>query len=569
MNEWKRCGKKFFSWICVAALLAWTLCAGAAGADAAVLAKQCSLTVTITNKVDEMTTPVAGIEVDICQVAGLDGSGGYRLTDRFSGAEISLAELIGGSEVENAEKAKEIYQYIKANGISYQTAYTDSSGNAPFYQLEQGIYVVFGISGQAVSFSPYLVFLPLTVNGSTIYDVNSMPKTTDDQSGNLYKSIAVTKLWDDNNDSAGKRPVGVTVTLYRDSIEYKSVVLNAENIWKHTFEQLPASGTYTVAETAVPGYTAAYSGSEEAGFVITNTYKTNPPGGGGSYIPDTGSISVKKVWINEGGESEDRPESITVQLIKNGTVVKTAPLNDTNHWQHTFAELSTSDSYTVKEITPANYTVTYSGNASNGYTIKNAYTPGTTDPGDTPKPDTPPTPQTTEISVKKVWSDHDDAAGARPKKITVKLIADSSVYKKLTLSSKNNWKATFTDLPVNHTYTILEEAVTNYTAVYSGSASEGYRIKNKYTKGTTDPGVPPDSTDPSDGNNHNRPGSNPDDYTDPDETDPKTYSSTPVKQVIPQTGFIVWPVYVLLGLGVLLILCGGIDIVADDSRRET
>lgn len=565
MNEWKRYGKKFFSWICVTALLAWTLCAGAAGADAAVLAKEsCSLTVTITNKADEMTTPVAGIQVDICQVAGLDGSGGYRLTDSFSGAEISLAELTGGSEVENAEKAKEIYQYIKANGITYQTAYTDSSGNASFYQLEQGIYVVFGISGQAVGFSPYLAFLPLTVNGSTIYDVNSIPKTTDGQSGDLYKSIDVMKLWDDNNDSAGKRPVGVTITLYRDSIEYKSVVLNGENSWKHTFEQLPASGTYTVEETAVPGYTAAYSGSEEAGFVIINTYKTNPPGGGGSYIPDTGSISVKKVWVNESGESEERPDSITVQLIRNKSVYQTVTLNENNDWKHTFTGLSTSDSYTIKEITPANYTAAYSGNASSGYTITNAYTPGTTDPGNPPAPDTPPTPQTTEISVKKVWSDQEDAAGVRPEKITVKLIADSSVYQKVTLSSKNHWKAVFTDLPVNHTYTILEEAAANYTAVYSGSASEGYRIKNKYTKGTTDPGVPPDSTEPGSGQEHNRP----DDYTEPDETDSKTYSSTPVKPIIPQTGFIVWPVYMLLGLGVLLIIWGSIDIVRDDSPKD-
>ena len=75
------------------------------------------------------------------------------------------------------------------------------------------------------------------------------------------------------------------------------------------------------------------------------------------------SITIKKVWNTD--ETSKVPDSVTVQLLRNGSVVKTATLNTQNQWQVTFPEMPESDDYSVREINiPQGFTVTY---AQNGY----------------------------------------------------------------------------------------------------------------------------------------------------------------------------------------------------------
>ena len=75
------------------------------------------------------------------------------------------------------------------------------------------------------------------------------------------------------------------------------------------------------------------------------------------------SITIKKVWNTD--ETSTVPDSVTVQLLRNGTVVKTATLNAQNQWQVTFPDMPERDDYSVQEINiPQGFTVTY---AQNGY----------------------------------------------------------------------------------------------------------------------------------------------------------------------------------------------------------
>jgi hypothetical protein len=70
-------------------------------------------------------------------------------------------------------------------------------------------------------------------------------------------------------------------------------------------------------------------------------------------------ITIKKAW-NTGGASK-APNSVTVQLLKNGVVVKTATLNAKNNWQVTYTDMPESDSYSILEINiPKGFTATYS-----------------------------------------------------------------------------------------------------------------------------------------------------------------------------------------------------------------
>ena len=71
------------------------------------------------------------------------------------------------------------------------------------------------------------------------------------------------------------------------------------------------------------------------------------------------SITIKKVWNTDA--STEAADSVTVQLLKNGNVVKTATLNAQNNWQVTYTGMPASDAYSIQEINvPKGFTATYS-----------------------------------------------------------------------------------------------------------------------------------------------------------------------------------------------------------------
>ena len=73
------------------------------------------------------------------------------------------------------------------------------------------------------------------------------------------------------------------------------------------------------------------------------------------------SITIKKVWNTD--KSTEAADSVTVQLLKNGNVVKTATLNAQNNWQVTYTDMPESDAYSIKEVNvPKGFTATYMQN---------------------------------------------------------------------------------------------------------------------------------------------------------------------------------------------------------------
>ena len=71
------------------------------------------------------------------------------------------------------------------------------------------------------------------------------------------------------------------------------------------------------------------------------------------------SITIKKVWNTDA--STEAADRVTVQLLRNGNVVKTANLNAQNNWQVTYTGMPESDAYSIQEIdVPKGFTATYS-----------------------------------------------------------------------------------------------------------------------------------------------------------------------------------------------------------------
>lgn len=482
---------------------------------------------------DEEDTPVPNINVTLCQVA-VTAAGGTTLTPQFEQLPLSVDQLCNDSGAQHAET---VYQYVHAKELDGSVQTTNSKGVVYFEGLEQGIYLVFEEGGQGVSFQPYLVTLPVQINGQLIYHVSSQPKTSRTETGTFW----VSKLWEDHTNAAGKRPGSVQVTLLHDGKAERKVTLSAENDWQYRFHQLDAQGTYTVKEQAVSRYRSAYYPVIE-GCVIVNTYT----GGGGGTIPSTGHVCVYKVWDDAG----TRPDRITVQLVSDGTVVKTATLSAANSWSYTFTGLDKSKTYTVQEVPVAGYAASYSGNAASGITITNRHTPQPDQPNDPEKPDPPtpvvPDPEQIDIPLQVVWDDEKDRAGARPEAVTVHLIANGSIISTLQAGSDGAWTGVFAGVPADLAYSVWQLSVEGYSTAYYGSAAEGFTVANTYRKETQpDPPSPP--TPP----------------TPPEEVEPPV---TPVRPTIPQTGMELWPLWLLLAAGGLLVVLGWVDICR--GRKE-
>lgn len=492
---------------------------------------------------DSADQSVENIAVEVICVAGISG-GTCALKPEFTSLDISGTELLSNPSAEYAEK---VYQYVYAQELEGTIKLTNGVGKANFPGLSKGVYLVFEHGGQAVSFEPYLVTIPSVISGSEAYSITSTPKTTDTDT----KTLACQKFWEDNLDAAGKRPDSILVTVYRDGVPFRTVTLSAANSWQHKFYMLPNTGIYTVEESPVTDYQAAYTPVLD-GCIIVNTYiggSGSGGGGGGGTPPEPdptpAHVCVTKIWDDDDNAEGKRPGSITVQLLQDNTVIKTAMLSKANSWKYTFTGLDASKTYTVKEITVTDYSASYSGSASTGIYILNRYT-GATDPG-TPPPPVIPQPEQVSIPVSIQWEDQNDAAGKRPGVATVHLIADGSIIATLQLYPGNSWKGTFSGVPADLSYTVWQVGVAEYTTAYAGNANEGFVITNTYTEGKTDPGIPPTPTPPQ-----------PDQPEVP--VDPEKPPVSPSEPMIPQTGAEVFPVYLMMTIGICLVLLGVIDL---------
>jgi len=157
---------------------------------------------------------------------------------------------------------------------------------------------------------------------------------------------------------------------------------------------LPAGITYqTVEEEAnQDGYTTSSTG--EAGAIPVDATAavsfTNFRDSGGSDITYT-SVTVKKVWkLDDGGTAAD---SVTVQLLRNGTVWDTVTLNDSNNWTKSWTGLNDDDTWAVREVdVPEGFTATMEKSGMT-FTITNDDIGETPPPEETDPPEETPPPE--------------------------------------------------------------------------------------------------------------------------------------------------------------------------------
>lgn len=338
---------------------------------------------------------------------------------------------------------------IDSKVVTEKDGWAWSFTNLPKYENE-GTEIVYSVTETPVD------------NYSASYDGYNVVNThTPEQT-----SINVSKAWEDNDDQDGIRPDSITVKLFADGKDTgKTLVLDAKNNWTGSFTGLDKSANsktivYTVEEVQVDGYSAVVTGTQEDGFLITN-----------SHSPELTQISGSKTWDDNNNKDGVRPESITIRLLKNGKEIESRVITEKDGWAWNFTDLPKYESsgaeiqYTITEDAVTGYTTTY-----DGYNVINSYNP-----------------EEISITVTKSWVDSNNADKTRPDRITVKLYADGvDTGKTLVLSQDSNWSGSFTGLSKYNDgklmkYTIEEVAVQGYNTVIKGNVENGFVITNSHT----------------------------------------------------------------------------------------
>ena len=330
-------------------------------------------------------------------------------------------------------------------------------------------------------------------NGSTMNSDNAYITTLTNEHTPEKTSATVEKRWRDNDNQDGKRPESITVILKKSvnglvgTVDTYTLTAGEDGSWKKTVDDLPKyeNGTeiqyfWEESQEGLNGYQPLPSETGDNMTLLVN-----------AYTPEETSVSVQKVWNDDGNRDGIRPESITVTLYAEADgvakhKVDEAVLDETNLWTATKSGLA-------KNVNGKPYTYTWEEeNVPEGYTLTTGY-----DSEDTSKTILTNThiPEKVEASVEKVWNDNNNQDGKRPTGITVKLYgkageAAAEEILETTLNEANNWKYTKTDLlkfknGVAYTYYWTEETqLPGYTveaAQQNGEKSFVTTLTNTHT----------------------------------------------------------------------------------------
>ena len=276
--------------------------------------------------------------------------------------------------------------------------------------------------------------------------------------------IPVTKVWDDNSNSAGNRPESIKVKLYAKTADGGKVLVqektltsanvdsNDPNKWTYTFTsnyEMDAKnriykyrdqGTeieYIVEEEPIENYSTSIKQNKDTNGNIKVTI-TNSQG--------TTKIEVMKIWFDRSNRDGKRPDSVKIMLYEeqeDGTLIEAKDENgnhitmtlqsqrdktvnqgitwgNNTHWYGAFKNLPTHrNGKEIKYVVKEDQNVTLNGTKTTlqelGYEDEYDYSNPTYI-----KVTNRYIPEKIKITVKKVWDDDNNRDGLRPSSINLR-----------------------------------------------------------------------------------------------------------------------------------------------------
>ena len=230
-------------------------------------------------------TPLVGAEFRLYYVAAVDAYGSLTPTEAFARMPVTLDAESGWESL-----ASTLEGYVQLEQVPADSrGVTDSNGEVSFFggsqRLPLGLYLVLGERhtqrGKTYEAKPFVVLVPAEVEGNWEYHVTAYAKFRivtppggggGDDDDTVFRKVL--KVWDDSGQEHD-RPAQVRVKLLKNGKVYDTVTLTAENLWRHTWQDLDADAGWTVAEEPVEGYTVRVT-REGVTFVVTNSFKEPP-----------------------------------------------------------------------------------------------------------------------------------------------------------------------------------------------------------------------------------------------------------------------------------------------------
>ena len=256
-------------------------------------------------------------------------------------------------------------------------------------------------------------------NGNKTYNfTNTFRKPTD------QKEITVTKIWEDNNDAAQKRPDEITLELNGKPINLTNADAeqNDGNKWStkvnvDIYDDNGEEINYIATEKDVPQW---YKKVEDGTTTVTNTFKAP--------TEEKYDITLEKIWDDNNNNAEKRPSSVKFDLYKINVnqeeelVEKDIELkgdSKTDRWSITknvqkYDEKANVIEYFVVENETGS--IFYEKTEQTGLSVTNKFT----------VPDT-----TTEIPVTKIWNDRNNVN--RTDKVEFKITGNDSTNNSKTV----------------------------------------------------------------------------------------------------------------------------------------
>ncbi len=93
----------------------------------------------------------------------------------------------------------------------------------------------------------------------------------------------------------------------------------------------------------------------------------------GEVQTDTLQVYVIKKWDDGNNAAQKRPDSVTVELLKDAEVFSRVVLSEENGWANTFSLLPKDGVYSVREQAVVDYLPQYTGDMETGFVITNCY----------------------------------------------------------------------------------------------------------------------------------------------------------------------------------------------------
>lgn len=204
--------------------------------------------------------------------------------------------------------------------------------------------------------------------------------------------------------------------------------------------------------------------------------------------PSRHEIKISKTEVGKTAQLPGASLKIVKGVSENGeeviswTTTETLKTVSLEMGFYTLVETSAPTGYEVAD--PITFGVTADGNVK----IKNGNDWITAENPNVHMEDKAVNPEKLAISVSKEWDDSNDQDGRRPGSITATLLANGAeTDKTVVLSTVNQWTGTFTDLDKKDgegneiTYTVKENSVDGYTSSVTGTAADGFVLKNSHT----------------------------------------------------------------------------------------